>query len=76
MRARERLESATPISDDANLLKLDEEAAEYLRKVRRRNALGTDELISTVVDEVARNYFQYILRKQARVTPVQRRTRA
>jgi hypothetical protein len=76
MRARERLESATPISDDANLLKLDEEAAEYVREVRRRNALGTDELVSTVVDEVARNYFQYILRKQARVTPVQRRTRA
>ena len=76
MRARERLESATPISDDANLLKFDEEAAEYVREVRRRNALGTDELVSTVVDEVARNYFQYILRKQARVTPVQRRTRA
>jgi hypothetical protein len=76
MRARERLESATPISDDANLLKLDEEAAEYVREVRRRNALGTDELVSTVVDEVARNYFRYTLRKQARVTPVQRRTRA
>jgi hypothetical protein len=76
MRARERLESATPISDDANLLKFDEEAAEYVREVRRRNALGTDELVSTVVDEVARNYFRYILRKQARVTPVHRRTRA
>jgi hypothetical protein len=76
MRARERLESATPISDDANLLKLDEEAAEYVREVRRRNALGTDELVSTVVNEVARNYFRYILRKQARVTPVRRRTHA
>jgi hypothetical protein len=76
MRARERLESATPISDDANLLKLDEEAAEYVREVKRRSALGTDELVSTVVDEVARNYFRYFLRKQARVTPVQRRTRA
>jgi hypothetical protein len=76
MRARERLESATPISDDANLLKLDEEAAEYVREVRRRNAPGTDELVSTVVDEVARNYFRYILRKQARVTPVRRRTHA
>jgi len=76
MRARERLESATPFSDDANLLKFDEEAAEYVREVRRRNALGTDELVSMVVDEVARNYFRYILRKQARMTPVQRRTRA
>ena len=75
-RARARLQLETPISDDANLLKLDEEAAEYVREVRRRNALGTDELVSTVVNEVARNYFRYILRKQARVTPVQRRTRA
>lgn len=76
MRARERLEAATPISDDANLLKLDEEAAEYVREVKRRNALGTDELVSTVVDEVARNYFRHFLRKQARVTPVRPRTRA
>jgi hypothetical protein len=75
-RARARLQSETPISDDANLLKLEEEAAEYVREVRRRDALGSDELVSTVIDEVARNYFRYSLRKQARVTPVQRRTRA
>ena len=76
MRARERLESATPISNDANLPKLDEEVAEYVREAKRRDALGSDELVSTVMDEVARNYFRHILRKQARVTPVQRRTRA
>ena len=74
MRARERLESATPISNDANLPKLDEEVAEYVREAKRRKA--PDELVSTVVDGVARSYFRYILRKQARVTPVQRRTRA
>ena len=76
MRARERLESATPISNDANLPKLDEEVAEYVREAKRRDALGPDELVSTVMDEVARNYFRHILRKQARVMPVQRRTRA
>jgi len=75
-RARARLQLETPISDDANLLKLEEVAAEYVREVRRRDAPGSDELVSTVVDEVARNYFRYILRKQARMTPVQRRTRA
>jgi hypothetical protein len=74
MRARERLESATPISDDANLLKLDEEVAEYVREAKRRK--GTDELVSRVLDEVARSYFRYTLRKQAGVTPVRRRTRA
>ena len=76
MRARERLESATPISNDANLPKLDEEVAEYVREAKRRDALGPDELVSTVMDEVARSCFRYILRKQARVTPVLRRTRA
>ena len=74
MRARERLESATPISNDANLPKLDEEVAEYVREAKRRKA--PDELVSTVVDGVARSYFRYILRKQARATTVRRRTRA
>jgi hypothetical protein len=72
MRARDRLQSATPICDDASLLKLDEEVAEYVREARRSN----HELVSTVIDGVARSYFSYILRKQARVTPVRRRTRA
>jgi hypothetical protein len=73
MRARDRLQSATPISDDASLLKLDEEVGEYLREVRRGDHLRPDELVSTVVDGVARSYFSYVLRKQARVTPVRRR---
>jgi hypothetical protein len=74
MRARERLQSETPISDDANLLKLEEEVAEYVREATRSK--GPDELVSTVVDGVAQIYFRYILRKQARVTPIWRRTRA
>ena len=75
-RARERLQSATPICDDASLLKLDEEVAEYVREAKRGDHLRPDELVSTMVDGVARSYFSYILRKQARVTPVRRRTRA
>jgi hypothetical protein len=64
MRARERLQSATPICDDASLLELEEDVAEYVREAKRRDALGPDELISTVVDEAARNYFRHVLRKQ------------
>jgi hypothetical protein len=45
MRARERLQSATPICDDASLLKLDEEVAEYVREANRREA---DELFHRV----------------------------
>jgi hypothetical protein len=69
-RVRERPQSATPIYDDTGLLKLNEEVAEYLREAKHREA---DELISTVVDAVARNYFRHVLRRQARL---RRRTRA
>jgi len=74
--ARERLQSAAPICDDASLLKLGEDVAEYVREAKRRDALGPDEKISTSVDAVARNYFRHILRKQARVTPLRRRVGA
>jgi hypothetical protein len=72
-RVRERLQLATPICDDASLLKLEEEVAEYLREATRRDAFRPEELVSTVVDAVARNYFRQILRKQARVTPLRSR---
>jgi hypothetical protein len=75
MRAFERLRSATPICGDASLVKLEEDVAEYLREAKRRDALGPDELISTVLDRVARKYFRHILLKQAGVTPLRRRTR-
>ena len=75
MRAFERLRLATPICDDASLVKLEEDVAEYLREAKYRDASGSDELISTVVERVAREYFRHILLKQARVTPLRRRTR-
>jgi hypothetical protein len=74
-RAFERLRLATPICDDASLVKLEEDVAEYLRQARRRDASGPDELIPTVLDKVARKHFEYILLRQARVTPLRRRTR-
>jgi hypothetical protein len=70
--AREPLQ----VCDDASLLKLCEDVAEYVREAKRRDALGPDEEISTLVDAVARNYFRHILRKQARVTPIRRRAGA
>jgi hypothetical protein len=69
MRALERLRLATPISDDASLMKLEEEVAEYLREAKRRDVSGSDELVSTVIDRIARKYFWNIILKQARVTP-------
>ena len=75
MRAFERLQFATPICDDASLVKVEEDVAEYLREAKRHDASGSDELISTVLDRVARKYFRHILLKQARVTHLRRRTR-
>ena len=74
-RARKWLQLATPICDDASLEKLEEDVAEYLREAKRRDASGNDELISTVVEMVARKYFRHMLAKQARVTPLRHRTR-
>jgi hypothetical protein len=63
--ARLQLEK-TPISDDANLLKLQEQAATYLYEAKRRDASEPNELISTVVDAVARDYVRHAIRKQRR----------
>ena len=66
-RARDRLQSAAPISDDASLRKLDEEVAECVRETKRRDTRGPDEVASKVVDALARNYFEHTHRKQGRV---------
>jgi hypothetical protein len=76
IRARKRLQLAVPICDDASLVKLTEEVAEFLQEAKRQDALKPDELASTVLDEVARKYFRHILRKKARVMPLRRRAHA
>ena len=60
--AQVRLQLETPITDDASLLPLQEEAAAIVREAKRRDPSGTDELVSTVLDEVARSYFRHALR--------------
>jgi hypothetical protein len=65
MRARERLHSAAPVCDDASLLKLQEEVAEYVRKAKRRDTRGPDEVVSKVADAVARKYFQHAIRTKS-----------
>jgi len=56
----------TFISDDADLLKLQEQAAEYVREAKRRDLSEPNELVSAVVDAVARFYFGHVIRKQQR----------
>ena len=63
-RAQVRLQLETPISDDASLHKLQEQVADYIREAKRRDPSEPNELISTVLDEVARDYFRHAIRKQ------------
>jgi len=64
--ARARLEAETPVSNDIDLIKLQEQAEEYVREAKRRDPSGPNELISSVVDAVARNYAVHIIQKQQR----------
>jgi hypothetical protein len=63
-----RLQLETPISDDAGLLKLQERAAAYVREAKRRAPTEPNELVSSVVDAVARDYFRHAIEKQRRRT--------
>jgi hypothetical protein len=65
-RARARLQLETPISDDVDLLKLQEQAVEYISEAKRRDPAGPNELVSSVIDAVARDYVGYVIRKQRR----------
>ena len=65
-RASARLQLETPISDDASLLEVQEQAAEYVREARRRAPSEPDELVSSVLDAVARDYFHHVIKKQTK----------
>jgi hypothetical protein len=55
-----------PVTDEASLLVLEEQAADYIRKSKRRNASEPDEVALNVVRAVARDYFRYVQRKTLR----------
>jgi hypothetical protein len=63
-RALARLHLETPISDDAGLLELQEQAAAYVREAKRRAPSEPDELVSLVMDAIARDYFRHAIEKQ------------
>ena len=62
-----RLQLKTPISDDANLLKLQAQFADFVREAKRRDPSEPNELVSRVVDTVARDYFRHAILKQRRL---------
>jgi hypothetical protein len=56
-RALARLELEAPISDAANLLNLQKQVEDFVREAKRRDPSEPNELVSTVVDTAARDYF-------------------
>jgi hypothetical protein len=56
----------TPVSDEASLLELQQQAADYVREAKRRDPSEPDQLVFSVVDAVARDYFRHAVRKQRR----------
>jgi hypothetical protein len=65
-RARARLQLETPISSDEDLLKLQDQAVEYISEAKRRDPTGPNELVSSVSDAVARDYVGHVIQKQRR----------
>jgi hypothetical protein len=65
-RALERLELEAPISDDANLLNLQKQVEDVVREAKRRDPSEPNELVSTVVDKAAHNYFRHVILKKRR----------
>jgi hypothetical protein len=66
-RALARLQLETPISNDTNLLNLQKQVEDFVREARRRDPSEPNELVSTVVDTVARDYFRHAILKQRRL---------
>jgi hypothetical protein len=65
-RARTRLQFETPISGDEDLLSLQDQAVEYISEAKRRDPAGPNELVSSVIDAVARDYVGHVIQKQRR----------
>jgi hypothetical protein len=63
MQARARVQRETPLADDERLLPLQEEVAAIVSEAKRRDPTGPDELVSALIDEVARAYFRHALRR-------------
>lgn len=62
--ARAILERQTPVADDAALLSLQQEVAAIVSEAKRRDPSGTAEVMSTVIDEIARAYFRHAVRRR------------
>ena len=66
MRSLARLESQTPLPSDADTDKLREQVQDYVQEAERRAPSKSGEMVSTVLDRVARDLFRHHLQKKTR----------
>jgi hypothetical protein len=66
-RAPARLQLETPFSNDANLLNLQKQVEDFVREAKHRDPSEPNELLSTVLDTVARDHFRRAILKQRRL---------
>ena len=66
LRFRERLESQAPLPSETDTDRLREEVHEYVREAQRRAPSKSGEMVSTVLDRVARDFFRHHLQKKTR----------
>jgi hypothetical protein len=64
VQALARLERETPLVDDKRLLSFQEEVVAIVSEAKRRDPSGTDELVSPVIDKIARAYFRQAPRRR------------
>ena len=67
-RSRARLQRDAPISKDVSLAQLQQQAADYVEESKRRHATEPHELIASMFDALARNYFHHLVRKKLAAT--------
>jgi hypothetical protein len=68
-RALARLQLETPISNDANLRNLQKQVEDFVREAKHRDPSEPTELLSTVVDTVARDFRRAILKQRRLASP-------
>jgi hypothetical protein len=68
MRFRARLESLTPLPSGEDADQLRNKVQEYIREAERRDPSKSEELVSTVLDHVARDFFRHHAQKKRQRT--------
>jgi hypothetical protein len=61
--AQVRLQYETPVAAES-LLPLQKEVEAIVGEAKNRGSSGTDDVVSPVIDDIARAYFQYVHRRQ------------